>query len=100
MEIVLRVKNLILKDKKKLFLDIFNVNYCWRIILLGMLAVFVIFYGLGNESLYDWDEAIYAQISKEMILNNNYLTLHWNYEPWFEKPPLLMWITALFFQCF
>lgn len=88
------------KDIKKLFLIIFNFMYYWRIILLGILAVLVIFYGLGNVNLRDWDEAIYAQVSKEMILNNNYLTLHWNYKPWFEKPPLLMWITALFFQCF
>ena len=49
MEIVLRVKNIIRNDIKKLFLDIFNVNYCWRIILLGMLAVFVIFYGLDED---------------------------------------------------
>lgn len=100
MGIVFRAKDLIRKDIKNLFIDIFNVNYYWRIILLSIIAIFIIFYGLGNESLYDWDEAIYAQVAKEMISNNNYLTLHWNYEPWFEKPPLLMWITALFFQCF
>lgn len=85
---------------KNLLTILFNIRYYWRIILLGILAISVICYGLGNESLRNWDEAIYAQISKELIFNNNYLTLHWNYLPWFEKPPLLMWITALFFQCF
>ncbi len=100
MKIILRINNRIHKDLKKLFLDILNVNDNWRVIFLGIIASFLIFYGLGNESLYDWDEAIYAQISKEMVLNNNYLTLYYGYKPWFEKPPLLMCITALFFKCF
>lgn len=47
-----------------------------------------------------WDEAIYAQVSKEMAQGEGWLTLHWEYKPWFEKPPLLMWITALLYRLF
>src|SRR5260370_10515004 len=28
------------------------------------------------------------------------LVPHWNYQPWFEKPPLMLWITAAFFKIF
>ena len=55
---------------------------------------------LGSGSLADWDEAIYAEIAWEILQDGDWLTLHWGYEPWFEKPPLLMWITASFYQIF
>src|SRR5581483_10236414 len=42
----------------------------------------------------DWDEAIFAQISREMLRSGDWLTPHWGYEPYFNKPPLLMWLTA------
>ena len=35
-----------------------------------------------------------------MVSSGNWLTPHWNFSPWFEKPPLLMWITASFFSLF
>jgi len=47
-----------------------------------------------------WDEAIYAQVSKEMIESGDWLTPHWEYKPWFHKPPLLMWLTAIFYRLF
>jgi 4-amino-4-deoxy-L-arabinose transferase-like glycosyltransferase len=55
---------------------------------------------LGSGSLAAWDEAIYAQVSKEIAQGGDWLTLHWEYKPWFEKPPLLMWITAVFHRLF
>lgn len=54
---------------------------------------------LGHRALTDWDEGIYAEISREM-LHRNPLVPHWNYQPWFEKPPLMLWLTALFFKLF
>jgi len=55
---------------------------------------------LGGGSLAAWDEAIYAQVSKEMVQGGDWLTPHWEYTVWFEKPPLFMWITALFYRLF
>ncbi|HEX8189679.1 MAG TPA: glycosyltransferase family 39 protein, partial [Pyrinomonadaceae bacterium] len=49
---------------------------------------------LGAGSLAAWDEAIYAQVAKEIARGEGWLTPHWGYAPWFEKPPLLMWVTA------
>ena len=52
------------------------------------------------SDLAAWDEAIYAQVSKEIAQGEGWLTLHWAYQPWFEKPPLLMWMTAALYRLF
>ena len=65
-----------------------------------LIAAFALLWKLGSGSLAAWDEAIYAQVSKEMVQSGDWLTPHWQYTAWFEKPPLLMWITALFHRLF
>jgi 4-amino-4-deoxy-L-arabinose transferase-like glycosyltransferase len=64
-----------------------------------LLTVFELFLGLGGGVLY-WDEAIYAQVSKEMIETGAWLTPHWNGHHWFQKPPAYFWVTALLFRLF
>jgi len=64
-----------------------------------LLACAVLLPLLGHKLLADWDEGIYAEISREM-LGRSWLVPTWNFQPWFEKPPLMMWITALFFKLF
>ncbi len=44
------------------------------------------------------DEATYSQIAKESLADNSYLALHWKGMLWFEKPPLMIWLTALAFR--
>ncbi|MDQ3556900.1 MAG: glycosyltransferase family 39 protein [Gemmatimonadota bacterium] len=63
-------------------------------------AAVLLLWRLGDGSLYDWDEAIYAQVAKEIVETGDWLTLHWGYEPFFEKPPLLMWSTAIWYHLF
>ena len=70
------------------------------ITLLLLTAAFALLWNLGAGSLAAWDEAIYAQVSKEMARGGDWLTPHWEYQPWFEKPPLFMWTTALFYRLF
>jgi 4-amino-4-deoxy-L-arabinose transferase-like glycosyltransferase len=70
------------------------------LVVLCVLASAVLFWRLGSRSLIDWDEAIYAQVAKEMVQNGDWFTLHWGYRPWFEKPPLLIWSTAALFSIF
>ncbi len=67
---------------------------------LTLLAFCLFFWRLGRGTLLDWDEAIYAQIAKEIVHGGDWLTLHYGYKPWFEKPPLLMWLTAVLFKLF
>src|ERR1700733_2264347 len=74
----------------------------WRIpspLLATILACIVLLTLLGPKPLTNWDEGIYAEISREM-LSLGPLVPHWNYQPWFEKPPLMLWITAAFFKVF
>src|ERR1700754_3124204 len=63
------------------------------------LASIVLLSLLGHKPLTNWDEGIYAEISREM-LSLGALVPHWNYQPWFEKPPLMFWITAALFKVF
>jgi hypothetical protein len=69
---------------------------------IGVLAAssLVIFYCLGERVIRTWDESIYAEVAREMVARHNWLTPHWNFQPWFEKPPLFMWITAFLYQLF
>lgn len=68
-------------------------------LLSAALACVVLLPLLGHRSLAMWDEGIYAEIAREM-LHRNPLVPTWNFHPWFEKPPLLFWITAIFFRIF
>jgi 4-amino-4-deoxy-L-arabinose transferase-like glycosyltransferase len=74
-------------------------RYRWLVIIgvLG-LALVLLFYQLGNGSLHDWDEAIYAQVAKEMLLSDTWTTLSWNGAPFFHKPPLYFWLTAFTYK--
>ena len=65
----------------------------------AVLAAIVILTLLGHNRLTDWDEGIYAQVSREM-LQSGWLVPHWNSLVWIDKPPLTYWITALFFKLF
>ncbi|MCW3128992.1 MAG: glycosyltransferase family 39 protein [Methanophagales archaeon] len=60
-------------------------------------AIIVIFHNIGG-SLADWDESIYAEVSKEILIYRDWITLHWNYSLWFHKPPLYMWLTAIMYK--
>jgi 4-amino-4-deoxy-L-arabinose transferase-like glycosyltransferase len=63
------------------------------------LAAIVLLTLLGHARLTDWDEGIYAGISRAMLLSG-WLVPHWNGQPWLEKPPLELWLTALSFRLF
>jgi hypothetical protein len=69
---------------------------------LSVIAVsgLAVFYSLGQHVLRNWDESIYAEISKEMLIRHSWLTPHFDFRPWLEKPPMFMWLTALMFRFF
>ena len=48
----------------------------------------------------NWDEAIYAEVAKEILQSRDWLTLHWQHTNWFEKPPFTFWIMSGFFRLF
>jgi 4-amino-4-deoxy-L-arabinose transferase-like glycosyltransferase len=70
------------------------------ILIICLVGGWALFFHLGKGSLHDWDEAIYAQVSKEMVHSGDWLTEHYEYKPWFEKPPLFIWFTAILYRLF
>ncbi len=56
-------------------------------------------YQLRTVKFYDWDEAMYAQIAREMITNRSIWTT-FNHQPWFDKPPLTHILLAINFFIF
>src|SRR5918992_5693634 len=66
---------------------------------LVILAFTLLFARLERSALH-FDEAIYAQVSKEIVERNEWLTPSWNGQLWFHKPPVFFWTTALLFKLF
>jgi 4-amino-4-deoxy-L-arabinose transferase-like glycosyltransferase len=69
----------------------------WPVALLILISAYVLFGRLDQGSLEHYDEAIYAQVAKEMLHSESWLTPLWEYKNWFHKPPLSMWATAIFY---
>jgi len=55
---------------------------------------------LGRVGLIEPDEGRYAEIPREMLERNDFITPTLNYVAYFEKPPLHYWLTALSFKLF
>ncbi len=55
---------------------------------------------LGQSHLFDWDEVNFAESAREMIVSGDYLGVQINFKPFWEKPPLFIWLQALSFQFF
>lgn len=49
---------------------------------------------LGGVRLFDWDEINFAEISREMLVLDDYLRVHVDFKPFFEKPPFFFWLQA------
>jgi len=64
-------------------------------LVLAVLAIYILFYNLGHFPLENWDEAFYGQVTKEMLQTKNFITPHWDYQIWLDKPPMYMWVVSL-----
>lgn len=67
------------------------------IIVLGAL-LFVT--GIGGVRLFDWDEINFAESAREMILTGDWFNVQINFESFWEKPPLFIWMQALSMKVF
>jgi 4-amino-4-deoxy-L-arabinose transferase-like glycosyltransferase len=73
----------------------------WRIsatIAFVALALTVPF--LGDSRLFDWDEVNFAEAAREMIASGQYGYVQINFEPFWEKPPLFIWMQVLSMKLF
>jgi hypothetical protein len=55
---------------------------------------------LGQLHLFDWDEINFAESAREMLVSRDYLTVQINYIPFYEKPPLFIWMQAASMKLF
>jgi len=69
---------------------------CVAILLLGSLVVFG--FHLGSNSLHNQDEAKHAVVAREAAVDGHWLPLTYNGQPYYSKPPLRIWLTALSFK--
>ncbi len=70
-------------------------GYWLRDLIILLLLFGVLFLGgLGSAPLIDPDEGRYAEIPREMLEKNDFVTPTLNYVKYFEKPPLLYWVNA------
>ena len=67
---------------------------------LALLAGLLFVPYLGGVHLFDWDEVNFAEISREMIATGDYLRIHVNFLPFWEKPPFFFWLQASAMQVF
>lgn len=64
-----------------------------RLVRLGVFAFIAWLYlvRLGAGTLWDNSEPTYGEIVKELFGTGDWLTLHFNYQPWYIHPPLWFW---------
>ncbi len=79
----------------------FNQKYVLLIVTLA-LCYFPLFLHLGSLPIRIWDEARLAINAIEMLQNHNFIVTYHEHSPdmWNTKPPLLIWIQALFIKFF
>jgi 4-amino-4-deoxy-L-arabinose transferase-like glycosyltransferase len=84
-----------------------NILRALSFLLIAGFAV-ILFFKIGSHPIVDWDEGIYAQIARQAIDQHSFIDLHWfgsasAQNPsglWFEKPPLMFWLTEMSFSVF
>ncbi len=63
--------------------------------LIALLGALLFLPALGAVHLFDWDEINFAECAREMIVSHDYLRVQIDYLPFWEKPPLFIWLQVL-----
>ncbi|HXB39945.1 MAG TPA: glycosyltransferase family 39 protein [Bacteroidia bacterium] len=74
-----------------------NFTYPYLITLISAL-LFIPF--LGGVHLFDWDEINFAECAREMLVTGDYSHVQLNFQPFWEKPPLFIWLQAFSMKLF
>lgn len=72
------------------------------IVVIGFIVIGSLLFmtGLGRVHLFDWDEINFAESAREMLVTGDYLNVQVNFETFWEKPPLFIWMQALSMKLF
>ncbi|MGX5818681.1 ArnT family glycosyltransferase [Chitinophaga lutea] len=71
-----------------------------KYLLIAVAAALLFIPFLGAVHLFDWDEINFAEAAREMIVTGNYSQVQIDFAPFWEKPPLFIWLQALSMQAF
>lgn len=86
--------------KKLKFFEKDNDNKYWlfTFFLLFTICFIAFIWHLENIGLVDETEPLFAEAGKQMVLTGDYITPYFNNETRFDKPPLIYWLMALFYN--
>ena len=62
------------------------------IVFIALLAAAFFIPFLGRVHLFDWDEINFAECSREMLKMHDFSRVYINFKPFWEKPPMFMWM--------
>ncbi|ASK79558.1 hypothetical protein CF386_10920 [Paraphotobacterium marinum] len=82
--------NFLSSDKNKTWLDLLFLS----------LIFFIAILTYGIPALFSPDETRYAEIAREMIKTHEFIVPHLDGVIYFEKPPLIYWLTAVYLKLF
>ncbi len=88
-----------LKNYRSRLVAIFN-RFDFNYVFIVLVAAFFYLPFLGNVHLFDWDEINFAECAREAIATKNYMRLQIDYAPFWEKPPLYIWLQILSMRLF
>jgi 4-amino-4-deoxy-L-arabinose transferase-like glycosyltransferase len=69
-------------------------------VMIALIASLLFIPFAGGVHLFDWDEINFAECAREMIVSNDYLNVQINFKPFWEKPPLFIWMQVLSMKAF
>jgi 4-amino-4-deoxy-L-arabinose transferase-like glycosyltransferase len=71
-----------------------------ELLIVAAFCGYLFFYGLGSFGLVGADEPRYAQVAREMLDRDDFITPTLHGEPWMEKPALYYWRAMFAFKEF
>ncbi len=72
-----------------------SVHNFVRYSIIAVLSALLFLPFLGHVHLFDWDEINFAECAREMIVTNDYLRPQIDFQPFWEKPPLFIWMQVV-----
>ena len=70
------------------------------LLILVVIAVFISCFRLGSVTLFDVDEAVFAQATKEMVESGDWITPTYNGVTRYDKPIFFYWLMAASYKVF
>jgi 4-amino-4-deoxy-L-arabinose transferase-like glycosyltransferase len=77
-----------------------NIKSTYSYLLIACCAIVLFVPFLGQVHLFDWDEINFAECAREMMVTGDYLRMQIDFQPFYEKPPLFIWLQVLSMKCF